>query len=231
MRIIANWLPDGLPVLESGRHPDPAVGGCFMEYASLLAGERWSDHPRCTHPALAELARLINDASPRDARQQLAVLIPDVVGLAGPDPRVAPALVLRCLDAIPASGHRRLGCRIQRRWAAHRVAAAAAGGTGARRCQVTDRIYRFIYRFGPMRHAMARAVRAMGSGPTGAACRRQLLLDAIAVTKNLTTEPASRPSADAKTDRSSDGVPRLMRVQPSDLVRSVRPSSRNPSLS
>ena len=227
MRIIANSMPDGLPVLEAGRHPDPAVGGCFMEYASLLAGERWSDHPRSTHPALAELARLINDASPRGARQQLAVLIPEVVGLAGRDPRVAPALVLLCLDAMPASGRRRRACRIQRRWAAHRIAAAAAGGTGARRCQVSDR----IYRFGPMRHAMARAVRAMGCGPTGAARRRQLLLGAIATTKNLTTEPAARPLSDAKIDRSSGVVPRPMRVQPSGLVRSVRPSSRKPSLS
>lgn len=187
MRIIANSMPDGLPVLESGRHPDPAVGGCFMEYASLLAGERWSDHPRCTHPALAELARLINDASPRDARQQLATLIPDVVGLARPDPRVAPALVLLCLDAMPAPRRRRPACGIQRRWAARRVAAAAAGGTEARRCQLTD----LAYRFGPMRHAMARAVRAMGGGATGAARRRQLLLDAIAVTKNLTTQSAA----------------------------------------
>ncbi len=29
-----------------------------MELASYLAGERWSDHPACTHPLLAEAARL-----------------------------------------------------------------------------------------------------------------------------------------------------------------------------
>jgi len=28
-----------------------------MEFASYLAGERWSDHPACTHPLLAVLAR------------------------------------------------------------------------------------------------------------------------------------------------------------------------------
>ena len=28
-----------------------------MEFASFLAGERWSDHPACTHPLLAGVAR------------------------------------------------------------------------------------------------------------------------------------------------------------------------------
>ena len=32
-----------------------------MEFASYLAGERWSDHPRCTHPLLSAVARLVND--------------------------------------------------------------------------------------------------------------------------------------------------------------------------
>jgi hypothetical protein len=56
-----------------------------MEYASVLAGERWSDHPPSTHPLLAELARQVNDHT-RDAdRQQLAPLIPSVVGRRGND--------------------------------------------------------------------------------------------------------------------------------------------------
>ncbi len=32
-----------------------------MELASYLAGERWSDHPACTHPLLAAVARDVND--------------------------------------------------------------------------------------------------------------------------------------------------------------------------
>jgi hypothetical protein len=58
-----------------------------MEYASVLAGESWSDHPACTHPALASLARLVNDCSSDSVRSELAVLVPSVIGLNDDDPR------------------------------------------------------------------------------------------------------------------------------------------------
>ena len=58
-----------------------------MEMASYLAGERWSDHPRCTHSLLAALARLVNDNTPDADRQQLAPMIPSVIGLDSDDPR------------------------------------------------------------------------------------------------------------------------------------------------
>jgi hypothetical protein len=54
-----------------------------MEFASFLAGERWSDHPKCTHPLLAHLARLVNDNLSDGDRQELVTLIPDVVGRRG----------------------------------------------------------------------------------------------------------------------------------------------------
>ncbi len=69
-----------LPILSAGRHRNAKRGACFMEYASYLAGERWSDRPSCTHPSLAALARLINDLTSDDARSELATLIPSVVG-------------------------------------------------------------------------------------------------------------------------------------------------------
>jgi hypothetical protein len=56
-----------------------------MELASVLAGERWSDHPACTHPLLAELAREVNDGTSDAGRGQLAPLIPSVVGRLGND--------------------------------------------------------------------------------------------------------------------------------------------------
>lgn len=77
------------PELRRGSHPDPSAGACFMEYASLLAGEPWSDHPRCTHPALAQLARLINDAASSPGRQLLTPLVPEAVGVKGPDAAIA----------------------------------------------------------------------------------------------------------------------------------------------
>ncbi|GAA1225095.1 hypothetical protein GCM10009655_24890 [Rhodoglobus aureus] len=52
-----NYSPDFMPVLSAGCHRAPRKGGCFMEFASYLAGEKWSDHPSCTHPALAVVPR------------------------------------------------------------------------------------------------------------------------------------------------------------------------------
>lgn len=76
-------IPDSLPVLGPGAHRRRSDGGCFMEWASLLAGERWSDHPKCTHPLLAHLARTVNDTVGDGARQRLVPLIPAVIGLRG----------------------------------------------------------------------------------------------------------------------------------------------------
>src|SRR5690349_8040249 len=79
-----SWTaPDGVPVLTRGRHRSPRRGACFMEFASFLAGERWSDHPSCTHPLLAQLARRVNDLIGDEDRQQLVPLIPMVVGRRG----------------------------------------------------------------------------------------------------------------------------------------------------
>jgi hypothetical protein len=82
-------LPDLVPVLSRGKHRNPRKGACFMELASYLAGERWSDHPRCTHPLLAALARGVNDLTSDAGRAKLAELIPSVIGLTGDDVRIA----------------------------------------------------------------------------------------------------------------------------------------------
>ena len=65
-----------------------------MEYASYLAGERFSDHPSCTHPLLASLARNVNDHLSDDARQRIVPLIHRVVGLTGDHPLMTPALTV-----------------------------------------------------------------------------------------------------------------------------------------
>ena len=78
-------VPDGVPVLSRGRHRSPRRGACFMEFASFLAGERWSDHPSCTHPLLGQLARQVNDLIGDAGRQDLVPLIPLVVGRLGDD--------------------------------------------------------------------------------------------------------------------------------------------------
>lgn len=92
-------LPEILPLLARGKHRSPRKGACFMELASFLAGERWSDRPACTHPLLAEVARLVNDRTSDAARPQLAGLIPQVIGLRGDDPRIDARIALRCVAA------------------------------------------------------------------------------------------------------------------------------------
>jgi hypothetical protein len=78
--------PPVVPILSAGRHRNPKRGACFMEFASYLAGERWSDHPSCTHPLLAALARDVNDQLSDARRGDLAPFIHRVVGLTSSDP-------------------------------------------------------------------------------------------------------------------------------------------------
>jgi hypothetical protein len=101
-------LPDMLPVLSRGKHRNPRKGACFMELASYLAGERWSDHPACTHSLLASVARLVNDHTSDEGRPLLAELIPSVIGLTGDDPHVDALIALRCSTiALPVASAER----------------------------------------------------------------------------------------------------------------------------
>jgi hypothetical protein len=86
--------PALLPTLSRGKHRSPRKGACFMEFASLLAGERWSDHPACTHPLLAAVARHVNDYTSDAGRARLAELIPSVIGLTGEDLHIDAAIAL-----------------------------------------------------------------------------------------------------------------------------------------
>jgi len=95
---------DALPMLGRGKHRNPKKGACFMELASFLAGERWSDHPQCTHPLLAMMARAVNDLTSDDARPRLAPLIPSVIGLTSDDPRWDVRIALRAAQtALPVA--------------------------------------------------------------------------------------------------------------------------------
>ncbi|MBB5632359.1 hypothetical protein BKA04_000582 [Cryobacterium mesophilum] len=114
--------PALVPILSAGRHRTPRSGACFMEFASYLAGERWSDHPACTHPALAFLARMVNDCTSDRERSRLAELIPSVIGINGNDPRVEILVALRAAtSALPIASEQRqralavgiLACRMR----------------------------------------------------------------------------------------------------------------------
>ena len=105
-----DWVshPDVMPILSPGRHRSPRRGACFMEFASYLAGERWSDHPACTHGTLAHLARMVNDLTSEAGRARLTGLIPSVIGLTSHDPLLDVLLALRAASAaLPIAAEER----------------------------------------------------------------------------------------------------------------------------
>lgn len=100
--------PDVVPILSPGRHRSPRRGACFMEFASYLAGERWSDHPACTHGTLAHVARMVNDLTSDAGRARLAPLIPTVIGLTSDDPLLDVLLAVRAASAaLPIAAEER----------------------------------------------------------------------------------------------------------------------------
>lgn len=68
--------------LSAGSHLSAEEGMCLMEAVSAAARLTWSDGPACTHPLLAHLARVVNDASSDTGRQQLRALVADLVSAA-----------------------------------------------------------------------------------------------------------------------------------------------------
>src|SRR5215207_6711050 len=110
--------PDSLPVLSRGKHRSARRGACFMEMASVLANEPWSDHPSCTHPMLAELARLVNDNTSDQNRGELAVLIPSVVGRRGGSldwlVELTSAVALHSISYVPEHAQRALAVALIR---------------------------------------------------------------------------------------------------------------------
>jgi hypothetical protein len=99
-----------------------------MEMASYLAGERWSDHPKCTHPLVATVARLVNDNTSDDHRSRLAELIPSVIGLTTTDPRADARIALCCATAaLPIAPAKRQNVMAVSVLAAERALAALDG--------------------------------------------------------------------------------------------------------
>lgn len=97
-------IPQLIPTLSAGRHRSARRGACFMEFASFLAGERWSDNPPCTDPVLATLARAVNDTMSDARRGELITDIPRVIGLRGDELRVGLVVALRAATvALPVA--------------------------------------------------------------------------------------------------------------------------------
>jgi hypothetical protein len=84
-------IPGDPPYLTAATHLTPEDGACLMEAVSATAGLPWSDSPSCTHPLLAHLARLVNDACTDAGRQRLVDLIPVIAAATPGDPGRATA--------------------------------------------------------------------------------------------------------------------------------------------
>jgi hypothetical protein len=101
-------IPQLVPTLSAGHHRSAKRGACFMEFASFLAGERWSDSPACTDPVLATLARAVNDTMSDARRGELITDIPRVIGLRGDELRVGLVVALRAASiALPVASMER----------------------------------------------------------------------------------------------------------------------------
>ena len=126
------YVPELVPQLSRGKHRNPRKGACFMELASYLAGERWSDHPACTHPLLATLARLVNDHTTDAGRAELVELVPSVIGVTSDDPHLDVRLALRAATAaLPVAAAERQRVLAVSILAAERAGAELDGDAGA----------------------------------------------------------------------------------------------------
>lgn len=70
-------------VLLKGSHESFEAGMCAMEAAAYIAGEEYSDKPKCVSPALGAYVRRLNDVLPDDLRQRLKDYIPRLLNTAG----------------------------------------------------------------------------------------------------------------------------------------------------
>jgi hypothetical protein len=112
--------PDALPVLSRGKHKHPSRGACFMEYTALLAGEPFSDTPRCVDRELAAVLRHANDTLADADRRRLLPLLGRAIGLAVRPPASPDGLEP---DDATVAAHARTTVRLHRRVSARFMAA------------------------------------------------------------------------------------------------------------
>ena len=81
---IVNPLDPSTLTLKHGKHHDPADGMCAMEAAAYMAGEPFTDHPRCVSRVIGAFMRSWNDSLPDDETRTriLGPLVPLTIGTA-----------------------------------------------------------------------------------------------------------------------------------------------------
>ena len=170
-----------------------------MEYVSLLAGEPWSDQPRCTHPVLAELARMVNDSTTPAGRARLVPYIPAVIGLSPDDPRTSPVLVDALITEAERLGVHGPVLHWHRRRAQRRLRRLESQGAG--RGNALRGLGAFAYQEGPAMRAVDAVVHAVGSLPDG---RRD---DALVALLDLAIGTVSAVASGTEVTRGSVPLP------------------------
>ncbi|MET9394908.1 hypothetical protein ABZY20_31620 [Streptomyces sp. NPDC006624] len=182
-------VPDGVPSPARFAHLHPDDGACLMETAALLAGGRFTDSPPGTHPALAALARAVNDSVGDRARGDLWPLAAELAD-ARPEGRdYAPSLVALVTDAalLARPGARRPARhgRACRRRAA-RLAHARADG-------LAGRVGDLLWWRGPGRRRLEHALRVLCAAPDADRRLSLLLRQAVAEARGDTAGARAVP--------------------------------------
>ncbi|GHC86119.1 hypothetical protein RFN57_01650 [Streptomyces violaceochromogenes] len=179
--------PSGLPVPGRFAHLHPDDGACLMEAAALLAAGRFTDSPAGTHPALAALARVVNDNVGDDTRHALWPLAADLADARPASRAYPPLLVGTVVDAarrVHPSSRRlaRNGRACRRR--AERLAGAPVSGPAVR---IAD----LLWWRGPGRRRLEQALRVLCAAPEADRLLSRLLRQAVTQAREYTGVPAA----------------------------------------
>jgi hypothetical protein len=132
-----------------------------MEYVSVLAGTTFSDHPRCTDPTLATLARLVNDSCTDAGRPLLTAFAPELAGTGPVDPCGTAAIVLATVHWAHRAAGEPAAMRRHVRRAQRRYDRVTGGGTLAALARHLD----FLHRRGSARRRLEGSVAALCALP------------------------------------------------------------------
>ncbi|MFH9008678.1 hypothetical protein ACH4E5_36260 [Streptomyces afghaniensis] len=189
--------PDGLPMPGRFAHLHPDDGACLMESTALLAGGGFTDSPAGTHPALAALARVVNDSVGDATRPALWPLAAELADARPVDRAYAPLLVGTVVDAArvlrPAS--RRLarhGRACRRR--SEKLAHGRARG-------LPDRVADLLWWRGPGRRHLEHALRVLCAAPDADQRLAGLLQKAVSDARDDVARDGRVPAGEGHCNR------------------------------
>ncbi|GGW78114.1 hypothetical protein [Streptomyces caelestis] len=189
--------PDGLPAPGRFAHLHPDDGACLMESAALLAGGRFTDSPAGTHPALAALARVVNDSVGDATRHALWPLAAELADARPLDRAYAPLLVGTVVDAA------RVWRPASRRLARHGRACRRRGERLAhgRTAGLPGRVADLLWWRGPGRRRLEHALRVLCAAPDADQRLARLLRKAVAEARAGAARGGRVPTAEGRCNR------------------------------